>query len=806
MPASAGHSFNGVTFVLRAKCGVVVTAVRTGGELGRVRVFAGRHNDAPIKDWRQWILIASATLEPNWTVGSDIVFHLPVPLRAGTACKFLVFSEVPGDRGITYAADSRAYEDDHVSLLHGEGYIGTAPFLIEGGWTRSPRGLSGAVEYSVVTDTYTLERFARLEQSFACRLPSRDELHSNVGGANRQLLSEAVHGRVVDPLVSGTPAAIFSIAAGAGGNLSGLTQLADVCQAPPAIRALWRRYLGKDNWLADAHEAITQAQLTDEPAASVSLARVLASRRRRQLSAPSHGGGGALRKLLAAALSPAERVRRAIETAVEAPPGAPFSTALTVAANSVDAALRARWRSFADSSKLRACCAQLAYAAPLRTPLSLCGFVILRYVHTSRAATVCACRKEDSGAVVALKLFRRNRLSPSATERLCIERRLLERVARRRSAFLSGLLYAFQTTCHAALALPFLPGGTLQTQIVERARSQGGLPVADLTFVAACLAAGISHLHEIRILHRDIKPNNVLVRSDGYYVLSDYGLSSDLQTASSEELRDRRGTRGYWAPEVLLREDAQGPAADWWSYGVTLAHAAAGRHPFKDEQALDTAPVELGEGGHEERRIGEGGHEERMIGEGGHEERMIGEGGHDEPPATQRATDAKEQEAQRVDERTLHAPIAVIAPTESLAAFIRGLITRDAGARLGSKSAEAVLQHPCFASVDWKRLERRALPAPWLPDAQVVYIPDVVARPSHTSSDETPAAAAPQPAVATGVTQETAPHAPRPGLLLHEWDYWPSLEDFAEHELASFVAKAPSLASVLTTAANAQLV
>ena len=108
--------------------------------------------------------------------------------------------------------------------------------------------------------------------------------------------------------------------------------------------------------------------------------------------------------------------------------------------------------------------------------------------------------------------------------------------------------------------------------IDERAGG-GGLPLAELQWVAAQLTLALEAMHAMEMIHRDIKPSNVIMDRHGYWALSDFGLSSRLGVSSCS------GTRGFWSPETVRRE-TQHPTADWWSCGVTLWFAACGKHPF----------------------------------------------------------------------------------------------------------------------------------------------------------------------------------------------------------------------------------
>ncbi len=101
--------------------------------------------------------------------------------------------------------------------------------------------------------------------------------------------------------------------------------------------------------------------------------------------------------------------------------------------------------------------------------------------------------------------------------------------------------------------------------------------VAALRPLASQLAGGLAALHRAGRLHRDIKPSNVLVTPGGRVVVVDFGLAVEITAGAPEALV---GSAAYMAPEVAGRASL-GPAADWYSYGVVLYHAATGRLPFE---------------------------------------------------------------------------------------------------------------------------------------------------------------------------------------------------------------------------------
>ncbi len=130
------------------------------------------------------------------------------------------------------------------------------------------------------------------------------------------------------------------------------------------------------------------------------------------------------------------------------------------------------------------------------------------------------------------------------------------------------------------VATRYVPGLSLH----EHVRQEGPVSGADLAYLAACLVEALQAVHRAGVLHRDVKPANVLLEGRAP-VLIDFGLARLAEDPRLTQTGFLLGTPGYLAPEILYGEDAS-TASDVHSWAATMVFASTGRPPFGTGPAL----------------------------------------------------------------------------------------------------------------------------------------------------------------------------------------------------------------------------
>ncbi|MFF3687088.1 bifunctional serine/threonine-protein kinase/ABC transporter substrate-binding protein [Streptomyces sp. NPDC002187] len=211
---------------------------------------------------------------------------------------------------------------------------------------------------------------------------------------------------------------------------------------------------------------------------------------------------------------------------------------------------------------------------PLRTtdPAKLAGHRLLGRLGAGGMGVVYLARSAG-GTLVALKVIQAEYAEETDfRERF---RREADTARRMTSPWVAPLVDADPEAAQPWLATAFIPGPSLG----EAVAAHGPLPVRSLRVLGARLAEALRELHAAGLVHRDVKPGNVLLALDGPRLI-DFGVARDPEDTALTSTGVVVGTPGFLPPEQARGGRDPGPAGDVFSLGCVLAFAATGRPPF----------------------------------------------------------------------------------------------------------------------------------------------------------------------------------------------------------------------------------
>ena len=183
---------------------------------------------------------------------------------------------------------------------------------------------------------------------------------------------------------------------------------------------------------------------------------------------------------------------------------------------------------------------------------------------------------DRAGQKVALKILHPEFLESVAADRFLREIRLVSRLNHPRIA---RLLDSGEQDWFVYLAMAFIDGPTLR-EVLGRGRR---LSVADTLRVACNLLDALEHAHQLGIVHRDVKPENVIISPDRGAVLLDFGIARAIVTSVSREITRAGltvGSSSYMSPEQINAEQKIDGRSDLYSLGCVLFECLTGRPPF----------------------------------------------------------------------------------------------------------------------------------------------------------------------------------------------------------------------------------
>jgi serum/glucocorticoid-regulated kinase 2 len=180
---------------------------------------------------------------------------------------------------------------------------------------------------------------------------------------------------------------------------------------------------------------------------------------------------------------------------------------------------------------------------------------------------------QERGGLFAMKILRKmHLLKRGQIERTRTERKVLAKVDH---PFIMKLHFAFQTDEKLFLVLDYCAGGELFFHLSRHRR----FPEKYTRFYAAELLLALGHLHQHGIIYRDLKPENVLLDSDGHVKLGDFGLAKAGIKHPYRGAMSMCGTPEYMAPEILQQE-GHGFCVDYWGLGMLTYEMMTGLPPW----------------------------------------------------------------------------------------------------------------------------------------------------------------------------------------------------------------------------------
>ncbi|XP_026670040.1 serine/threonine-protein kinase N isoform X2 [Ceratina calcarata] len=219
------------------------------------------------------------------------------------------------------------------------------------------------------------------------------------------------------------------------------------------------------------------------------------------------------------------------------------------------------------------------------TGMTIENFRLLSVLGRGHFGKVILSQYRNTGEYFAIKALKKGDIiARDEVESLLSEKRIFEVANATRHPFLVNLFACFQTEAHVCFVMEYAAGGDLMMHIHAEVFRE---PRA--VFYSACVVLGLQYLHESRIIYRDLKLDNLLLDTEGYVKIADFGLCKEGM-GYGERTGTFCGTPEFLAPEVLT-DTSYTRAVDWWGLGVLIFEMLVGESPFPgddEEEVFDS--------------------------------------------------------------------------------------------------------------------------------------------------------------------------------------------------------------------------